>query len=297
MRALIFGRGAMGRGLATALEARGDTVVAMLGRPEAAGGSANARQQPEAMAMRPEPRTLRPVDIAFEFSHASSVVANVELALAAGCRAIVVGTSGWTADLPRVQSLVDAAGASLVRAPTFSLAAILFGRLAEEAARLFGPYAAYDPYILEWHRRDKPDRPSGTALALAERILPLLPSKRRARLADGSGAPDPTTLEVVALRAGGNPGMHVLGFDAPGESVEIRVTARDRSAYVAGALLAADRLLADPARLRGVHLFEELIDQTGTTADPILSTPAVPTTAHRSTSTTTHQEASHVSPA
>ena len=45
------------------------------------------------------------------------------------------------------------------------------------------------------------------------------------------------TLEVVALRAGASPGMHVVGFDAPGESIELRITARDRSAYVAGALL------------------------------------------------------------
>ena len=83
-------------------------------------------------------------------------------------------------------------------------------------------------------------------LAVADRMLPHLPSKRRARLPEGQGAPDPDALEVVAIRAGAHPGMHIVGFDAPGESIELRVTARDRSAYVAGAILAADRLLADP---------------------------------------------------
>ena len=96
-------------------------------------------------------------------------------------------------------------------------------------------------------------------------MLPHLAHKRRARLAEGQGAPDPETLEVVALRAGASPGMHVVGFDAPGESIELRVTARDRSAYVAGALLAADTLLARPDRTAGVTTFERLLTDLTTT--------------------------------
>jgi dihydrodipicolinate reductase len=95
-------------------------------------------------------------------------------------------------------------------------------------------------------------------VALSERLLAHLPSKRRARLAGQAGAPEPDVLEVVALRAGSHPGMHVVGFDGPGESLELRITARDRSAYVAGALLAADSLLADPHR-GGITDFERVI--------------------------------------
>ena len=141
----------------------------------------------------------------------------------------------------------------VVIGPTFSVGVVLFTAVAEEAARRFGRFADYDPYVFEWHRRTKPDRPSGTAAAIAERMLPHLAHKRRARLAEGQGAPDPETLEVVSLRAGASPGMHVVGFDAPGESIELRVTARDRSAYVAGALLAADTLLGRPDRFAWRH--------------------------------------------
>lgn len=252
MRTLITGAGNMGRAITVALTERGDTVVAMLGRPD----------RPDGSVTRPLPNTLGPVDVAFEFSHASSVRANIDYALATGCRAIVVGTTGL-ADPHNgplaLDALARSAGARLVLAPTFSIGAVLFGRLAEEAARLFGRFEAYDPYLMEWHRRRKPDRPSGTAAALAERVLPFLPSKRRARLADGAGAPDAETLEIVALRAGASPGMHLLGFDADGESIELRITARDRSAYVAGALLAADRLLAEPAAPAGLIRFETLV--------------------------------------
>lgn len=233
MRALISGAGNMGQAIASALTTRGDEVVAIIGRgPD-----------------RPDPAGLGVVDVAFEFSHASMLLANVELAIDTGCRALVIGTTGWASDDELGRALHDrisSAGARAVVAPTYSLGAVLFAQLAEEAARLLGRFAAYDPYLLEQHRRSKADRPSGTALAVAERLLPHLPSKREARLAEGSGAPQPDVLEVVALRAGSHPGMHTVGFDGPGESLEIRITARDRSAYVAGALLAADSLAGHP---------------------------------------------------
>jgi 4-hydroxy-tetrahydrodipicolinate reductase len=218
--------------------------------------------RPDGATPRPDPTTLGRIDVAFEFSHASSVRENIDFALATGCRSVVVGTTGLVDpdNGPRaLDAIARANGTRMVLAPTFSIGAVLFGQLAEEAARLFGRFGAYDPYLMEWHRRRKPDRPSGTAAALADRLLPHLPSKRRARLADGAGAPDADTLEIVALRAGASPGMHLLGFDAEGESIELRITARDRSAYVAGALLAADRLLAEPTAAAGLIRFEDIV--------------------------------------
>jgi 4-hydroxy-tetrahydrodipicolinate reductase len=249
MRAIITGSGNMGRAIRSALEARGDQVVATLGRP---GNSAG----------RSDPTSLAHPEVAFEFSHASSLLENVDYALDAGVRRLVIGTTGWQSEPETTVRLADAIGrasADAVVAPTFSIGAVLFAELAVEAARLFGPLADYDPYVFEWHRRTKADRPSGTALSVAERLLPHLPSKRRARLALDQAAPEPDTLEVVALRAGSSPGMHQVGFDAPGETVEIRITARDRSAYVAGALFAADALLTGQLPCHGLIPFDELV--------------------------------------
>jgi dihydrodipicolinate reductase len=53
--------------------------------------------------------------------------------------------------------------------------------------------------------------------------------------------------------------MHLVGFDAPAETIELRLTARDRSGYAAGALAAADWLLATP-RAPGVHPFDLVVD-------------------------------------
>jgi 4-hydroxy-tetrahydrodipicolinate reductase len=245
MRALITGSGNMGQAIAAALTARGDEVAAIAGRETG----------------YPTPDTLGAVDVAFEFSHHTTLLEHLDLGLAAGCRAFVIGTTGWTADdeIGRglTQRLADA-GARAVVAPTFSLGAVLFGDVAEFAAQRFGNFAAYDPYLFEQHRAAKADRPSGTALAVAERLLPYLPSKQRARLASGTGAPDPADLEIVALRAGTHPGMHTVGFDGPGEAFQVRIEARDRSAYVAGALLSADTLIDQPERT-GITQFTSLV--------------------------------------
>ncbi len=246
MRALLLGAGNMGRAIGAALIARGDTVVATLGRD----------------VTTTDPMTLAPVDVAFEFSHAEGLSRNAILAADAGATNLVIGTTGWTHDpatADRLGALARERAMRIVVGPTFSVGVVLFAAVAEEAARRFGRFADYDPYVFEWHRRTKVDRPSGTAAAIADRILPHLASKRRARLAEGQGAPDAETLEVVSLRAGASPGMHIVGFDAPGESIELRVTARDRSAYVAGALLAADTLFARSDLPAGVMSFEQLL--------------------------------------
>ncbi|MEA2026436.1 MAG: dihydrodipicolinate reductase C-terminal domain-containing protein, partial [Chloroflexota bacterium] len=204
MRALITGTGNMGRAIASALEARGDEIAARAGRETGYPAAAD----------------IGPVDVAFEFSHDSTLLNHVDLALEAGCRALIIGTTGWsTADETgtALATRLDEVGARAVVAPTFSLGAVLFGEIAEYAARLFGSFSDYDPYLFEQHRAAKADRPSGTALAVANRLLPHLHSKREARLAEGSRAPDPDMLEVVALRAGSHPGMHTVGFDGPGE--------------------------------------------------------------------------------
>lgn len=245
MRALLSGAGNMGRAIRTTLLERGDEVVAMLGR-----------------ANRPDPATLAPIDVAFEFSHGEGFLDNLRYLAATGTTNVVVGTTGWSGDpatRAAVAEVIAANGLRMVVGPTFSLGVILFTEVAVEAAKRFGRFPEFDPFVVEQHRRTKPDRPSGTAAAIADRMLPHLPSKRQARLPEGQGAPAPDTLEVVTIRAGAHPGMHIVGFDAPGESIELRVTARDRSAYVAGALLAADRLLADPARPAGQIAFIDIV--------------------------------------
>jgi 4-hydroxy-tetrahydrodipicolinate reductase len=238
-RITILGDGGLGRAVEAALHERARGAgrpldLLVLGRPSAGSH---------------RPADLGEPDLVIEASRPEAVAANLEAAVDAGARRLIVATTGWSADRPRVEGLVRDAGAAAVAAPNFSLGVVLFGRLVESAVELFGSLDSFDPYLLEWHRRAKRDRPSGTALDLARRM-----ADRHPRLASAAD------LEVVSVRAGSSPGMHLVGFDAAGETVELRLTARDRSAYAAGILAAADWLERSP-RGPGIHPFDLVVDE------------------------------------
>lgn len=232
MQTLILGDGPMGRAIATAMLDRGEHG-AIVGRPPAPGHDAE---------------TFHGVDLVVDATRGEAVAADIDAALAAGVRRFVVATTGWSADRPAVEAALRAYGASAVVAANFSLGVALFARLVDAATDLFGAVDAFDPYIVEWHRRAKADRPSGTALMLARRIADRHP-----------GLTAVTDLETVSIRAGSSPGMHLVGFDAAGESIELRITARDRTAYSAGVLAAGDWLRRTD-RPSGIHGFDAVVD-------------------------------------
>jgi 4-hydroxy-tetrahydrodipicolinate reductase len=245
MQITILGDGGLGRAVAQAAADAGHTTH-ILGRP--------------ASGLHPA-EDVRMSDVVVDASRGDAVARNLRAALDAGCRRAVIATTSWSADRPVVEAMANEHGAAVVAAANFSIGVALFGRLVDAAVDLFGPTPMFDPYIVEWHRRTKSDRPSGTAGELARRILGRHPAKRRvAGSRDGHGSLEPDVLEVASIRAGASPGMHLVGFDSPGETVELRLTARDRSAYATGILAAADWLMRVP-RPAGLHSFEPIVDE------------------------------------
>ena len=236
--AIVLGDGPLGRAVTDGLRARGDDV-ANLGRP--VGGRHPAER-------------LDGATVVVDASRAEAVASNVDAALAAGCRAFVIATTGWQADVDRVGAALRRAGAAAVVAPNLALGAALFLRLVDEAARLASALGGFEPSVVEWHRRSKADRPSGTAREIVRRLSTTLPIEID---------------EVAVVRSGSMPGQHVVGLDGPSETIELRLTARDRAGYAAGALAAIDWLAAAP-RSPGIHSFDEVVDAL------IASRPAAP---------------------
>ena len=201
MDTLIFGAGHLGRAIADALVARGEPVPALLGRPGPDGR---------------DPAGLRAADVVFDASRGDAVYANVAAAIDAGGRRFVIGTTGWDADRPDVETLLARHGASAVAAANLSIGVVLFGRLVEQAVRMFGPFEDVDPYLVEWHRRSKVDRPSGTARDLVRRVLATHPRKRRLAEPGSDRSPAPDELELAVVRAGASPGCTWSASTAPG---------------------------------------------------------------------------------
>jgi 4-hydroxy-tetrahydrodipicolinate reductase len=227
MRLIIVGNGKMGKAIATVAESRGHTVQGIVGSEENAGGRALTLAR------------LTGVDAALEFTRPDATVANLERLIEAGIPT-VTGTTGWSAELPRVSALVEHKQGALLYSSNFSVGVQLFLRAAGELARLLAGRREFDAYILEEHHAAKVDAPSGTARALQQRL----------QAADAE-RPFP----ITSVRAGSIPGTHTVTYDSAFEQISLGHIARSRELFAAGAIAAAEWLPGHP----GVHTFEEML--------------------------------------
>jgi 4-hydroxy-tetrahydrodipicolinate reductase len=206
MRALIVGYGRMGKLVESLCPEYGIDVAGAVDEAEAAS-----------------PASWPAADVAIDFSIAAAVPDNVRRLAARGVN-IVIGTTGWAAHEADVRRVVEETGIGVVAAPNFALGVNLFAAVAQRAAELFESQTGFGAWIHEAHHAAKRDAPSGTALLL------------EAALREGGYN---RAIDVSSTRAGSIPGTHTIGFDAPGETITLTHTARDRSGFARGALEAA----------------------------------------------------------
>jgi 4-hydroxy-tetrahydrodipicolinate reductase len=227
MRIVIVGNGRMGRAVAALAEERGHTIHCVVHARENAGGAALTGKR------------LAEADVAVEFTRPDAAPANLERLIEAGIPT-VTGTTGWTAELPRIAHLVERRSGALLHAANFPVGVHLFLRAARDLARRFAGHPEFDAFILEEHHAAKLDAPSGTARMLQDGLLRSDPAR-----------PFP----ITSVRAGAIPGTHSVSYDGPYETVSLSHVARSREGFAAGALAAAEWLPGHP----GVHTFEDML--------------------------------------
>lgn len=228
MRYALIGYGKMGRAVEEAAGLRGHACAVVVDR----------RVKSERVLRTMESASWRGVNVAFEFTRPDAAPGNVIALLARGV-AVVCGTTGWDASDPAVRRAAAAAKRGCVIAPNFSIGMSLFYALVEQASLGYLAVADYEPWIAEWHHRNKADAPSGTARRL------------RAIVAEASGSSVP----VAAVRAGHEPGRHLVGFDGTDDAVTLEHAARGRGGFARGAVLAAEWIRSR----RGIHGFEDVV--------------------------------------
>jgi 4-hydroxy-tetrahydrodipicolinate reductase len=172
----------------------------------------------------------------------------------------VIGTTGFTAnDFDTLDRAARDAGIGLVTG-NMSLTAALLQHFSLQAAEHIPNWT-----ILEYCKASKPDVPSGTARELAELMGEVRAPIYQLGLDEHVG--DTTSLgadvagtRVHAVRTPGiiEAAVEVL-FGLPGERLTIRHDAEDSTIFVAGTLLAAQRVSAFTGLVRGLNrlLFNE----------------------------------------
>ncbi|GAB4340142.1 MAG: 4-hydroxy-tetrahydrodipicolinate reductase [Desulfobulbaceae bacterium] len=156
-------------------------------------------------------------------------------------RAMVIGTTGLSAeDLATLRTLAESAF-PCVQAPNMAVGVNVLFKLVEKAASVLGD--TYDVEIVEAHHRMKKDAPSGTALKLGEMAAAAL-NRDLAEVGvferNGIiGERGDKEIGIQTVRAGDIVGEHTVYFAGAGERIEITHRAHNRDNFARGAALAA----------------------------------------------------------
>jgi len=220
MKLAIVGYGKMGRMIETLAPEYGFSVHARIDVNDDVAGARGA-------------------DVAIEFSTPEATVGNVEKLAALGVP-LVIGTTGWLAEMDVVRASIEKYGTGLVWSPNFSIGVNVFSRLVQEAARLLADEPQYGAWAWEIHHHTKKDAPSGTLLKL---------------VGDMKKAGYERTIDTGSNRAGAHPGTHEVGFDSAADTITLRHSARSREGFARGALKAAQWVVGK----KGVFEFGEVL--------------------------------------
>ncbi|MDE3059216.1 MAG: 4-hydroxy-tetrahydrodipicolinate reductase [Bacteroidota bacterium] len=225
MNIALLGYGRMGREVEHAARERHHTISAVFNSAHPLANSTSHSH-------------LAGTDCCVDFSTAAIVPHHIRTTTALRIP-LVVGTTGWNTHFDELKHFVVEHDGAILYASNFSIGAQIFFRAVTTAAALLDRFPGYDIAIHEIHHSMKKDAPSGTALALAEKILAHV---QRKRTINTSPAAKPESLTVSSTRVGTVAGTHSVIMNSPADTIELTHTAHNRSGFALGAVMAAEWL-------------------------------------------------------
>lgn len=227
----VFGAaGKMGGEVCRAVESAEDLELVASIDVQANGPAGGISADPEDMARGG-------VQVAVDFTVASSAVANIEWCLSQGIHA-VVGTTGITPeDLEKISEFAEGSEANVLIAPNFAIGAVLMMNFAEQAAAWMP-----DAEIIELHHDGKLDAPSGTSLKTAQAI------------ARGRSGSKTDAVPIHSVRLPGLVAHQEVVFGGPGQTLTIRHDSINRTSFMPGVLLAIRRIQDLPGLTVGLEV-------------------------------------------
>jgi 4-hydroxy-tetrahydrodipicolinate reductase len=220
MKIAILGYGKMGKAIEEIAIERGHVVILRTSSTEAI-----------------DTKLLKSATVAIEFSRPDTVVENINTCFDLRVP-VVVGTTGWQEDMIHIKNRCLDEGQSIFYASNFSIGVNIFNEVSKNLARLISQYPEYKTSIEETHHIHKVDKPSGTAILLAEGILDNHEHLQSWKL----DAVDKNVLSITSHREGDVPGTHVIKHESEIDSITFTHEAKSRKGFALGAVLAAEFL-------------------------------------------------------
>ncbi len=235
MNIALLGYGKMGKEIESIALQRGHTIVLKVDESNASSFSKE---------------DLQKVDVAIEFSTPHTVISNMKKCFEAQIP-IVVGTTGWYDSFHEIEKECKQLNAALFHATNFSLGVNLFFKVNTYLAELMNKYDSYQVEMEEIHHIHKLDKPSGTAITLANQIIEKIERKKQWSITDTN----PETLFIKDVREGEVPGTHIIKYTSVVDDIEIMHKAHNRKGFALGAVIAAEYIKGK----KGIFTMNDLI--------------------------------------
>ena len=179
---------------------------------------------------------LQEADVAIDFSVPMAAVSNITQCINTNIP-VVSGTTGWLEAYDDVVALCKEKQGAFLYGSNFSLGVNLFFELNDYLAKLMSRFDEYTIQLEEIHHTQKLDKPSGTAITLANTIIDN--TNYTGWTLDN---PNPNQLIIDAQRVENVPGTHSIFYNSTVDTIEIKHTAHSRDGFALGAVIAAEWL-------------------------------------------------------
>lgn len=193
---------------------------------------------------------LNNADVAIDFSIPDAAVQNITACLENNTP-IVSGTTGWLHDYHKMVNLCKEKNGAFIYGSNFSLGVNLFFELNDYLAKMMAKFSQYNVSMEEIHHTQKLDKPSGTAISLANAII-----NHTSKNSWSIENPTPDDVFIDVKRIDAVPGTHSIFYQSVVDTIEIKHIAHNRDGFALGALIAAEWIIGK----KGVFTMKDVLD-------------------------------------
>ena len=177
-------------------------------------------------------------EVAIIFTSPESTFEQIKNCLDANVR-VVCGSTGWTQQLDEIENYCRKSNGGFLYSPNFSIGVNLFYKLNDYLNEIMTNHKNYSASILEKHHSEKVDKPSGTAIKIANDII----SKSDYNSWTLNENENKDKLKIRSEREGDKKGHHSVIFSSDDDIIRISHTAKSRFAFALGAVISAEFLV------------------------------------------------------
>ena len=193
---------------------------------------------------------LSTANVAIDFSAPSVAVENISAAINLGIP-VVSGTTGWLENYHLMEKLCREKNAAFLYGSNFSLGVNVFFELNDYLAKMMAKFKDYKVSMEEIHHVQKLDKPSGTAISLANAIINHS-DKNNWSIEN----PKKDDVFINVKRIDDVPGTHSVYYNSDVDLIEIKHIAHNREGFALGAVIASEWIIGK----KGVFSMKDVLD-------------------------------------